>query len=603
MADEIKDKALYSQKYLQAKGLSPYAAAGIVGNLKHESNFSTTVLGDKGTAEGIAQWRNERRSGLHNFAANRKKDWKDLDTQLDYILFELNQTNNQSILKGLRKATSAEEATKIFMNEYERPSEEAKRNSIGSRVQAANKALSGVGNYKPEYTYEEEKEVTPKMKNFFPDYKELSPEESNMLKIYADETMGVAGNIRTPQSRSDIAKQRILQRQNEMDFMAELSNLDLAGPEPEQEAPQQQQSTQDLYKAPKLNLPEYEQIALPMAQDGMTFTKIPTANFENNKTSKSTEKEQIVKLQKKLINEGYDLGKYGADGIIGPVTRKAIQQYDLDQKKQDISRTVKLGTETKPKPFNTVNTEIPVNKDNKDFFRLKNKIDKIDATIDNIARGVAPIPKNVSSFINLKATGSNEMNTDSFSKVEKTLLYNLAESAIERTGKTTGGIEYEDYSRVMPKEDYEQLSKVVNGNVNPVTGLLLGASSPGFNIGTTLGRFSYAKNKETGEIAISDSYDFVNNYTQDSKTGKLKSGYMSKSGTAYQKERKNLAEKDQGMTEKDLEKRKIGVIISPKDIEDTKLPTESSFIGKKIYDYNKLGGQGVNLPLSFPQFK
>lgn len=118
MAD---DKKKYSYNYLISKGLSPIQAAGVVGNLQQESNFDTKVLGfDKTGSVGIAQWLGERKTNLLNFAKNKGKEYSDLDTQLDFIIHELN-TTEKNAYKALKQANTVEEATKAFAWKYERP--------------------------------------------------------------------------------------------------------------------------------------------------------------------------------------------------------------------------------------------------------------------------------------------------------------------------------------------------------------------------------------------------------------------------------------------------------------------------------------------------
>lgn len=43
-------------------------------------------------------------------------------------------------------------------------------------------------------------------------------------------------------------------------------------------------------------------------------------------------KNDIKSIQQKLIDSGYDLGKYGADGIFGPLTQKAWREFNIDGK-------------------------------------------------------------------------------------------------------------------------------------------------------------------------------------------------------------------------------------------------------------------------------
>lgn len=128
------------------KGYSREASAGIVGNLISESALKTGAEGDiglkGGSSYGIAQWRLDRFTNLKEFAKNKNTDWKDFNTQLEYVDHELN-SSYKSTKSRLSKATSPEEASSIFMNTYERPSEEAKRKSIAGRQQNARNLFGG----------------------------------------------------------------------------------------------------------------------------------------------------------------------------------------------------------------------------------------------------------------------------------------------------------------------------------------------------------------------------------------------------------------------------------------------------------------------------
>jgi hypothetical protein len=109
------------QRRLFDLGYSPVQVAGILGNLQQESgrNLDPNVVGDKGTAYGIAQWRGPRFEGLQSFAQQRGIDWRDPSLQADYIHHELNTTERRA---GdlLRNAKTADDAAKAFIG-FERP--------------------------------------------------------------------------------------------------------------------------------------------------------------------------------------------------------------------------------------------------------------------------------------------------------------------------------------------------------------------------------------------------------------------------------------------------------------------------------------------------
>jgi hypothetical protein len=121
------DKAQQAYQYFLNKGYSPQAAAGIVGNLIHESNLDTSAEGDKGykggSSRGIAQWRLDRLDRLKSFAGN---NWTDFNKQLDFIEWELNNTHKGAKTK-LVSAKDVNEAGEAFSDLYEIPQKKYKQ--------------------------------------------------------------------------------------------------------------------------------------------------------------------------------------------------------------------------------------------------------------------------------------------------------------------------------------------------------------------------------------------------------------------------------------------------------------------------------------------
>ncbi len=110
----------YAFNWLVKRGYQPHQAAGIVGNFVQESGVRPAgVVGDNGTAFGVAQWRGDRLAGLKSFAAAQGADWQNLDTQLAYADWELKNTEKRA---GdlLRAATDVQGATRAMMG-FERP--------------------------------------------------------------------------------------------------------------------------------------------------------------------------------------------------------------------------------------------------------------------------------------------------------------------------------------------------------------------------------------------------------------------------------------------------------------------------------------------------
>lgn len=106
---------------------SPEQSAGIVGNLIQESGVDPMLVsGFAGeNSQGIAQWNPAEAAGnrlglLKTFAGDRNLDWRLLDTQLQFIIYEL---ENYSYLgmSELQQASTIEQATRVFSDKYERP--------------------------------------------------------------------------------------------------------------------------------------------------------------------------------------------------------------------------------------------------------------------------------------------------------------------------------------------------------------------------------------------------------------------------------------------------------------------------------------------------
>lgn len=119
-----KQKAAAIADYLESRGLSPLAVAGIVGNLAQEApggagNFGTAMSGDQGSV-GLAQWRLERKDELLKFAATQGAPATDIKVQLDFLVAEAKRRGD---LDAVNAARSPAQAAEIFMRRFERPAE------------------------------------------------------------------------------------------------------------------------------------------------------------------------------------------------------------------------------------------------------------------------------------------------------------------------------------------------------------------------------------------------------------------------------------------------------------------------------------------------
>lgn len=137
MSTYDEDAKFFYQYFIQ-KGYSPVASAGIVGNLIHESTGGSgvnTKIENGIGAFGAAQWLNERRTALNNFASRMGLSPSDRKAQADFLLHELNTTHTKAKI-GLQNAKTVDEASNVFLNKFEIP---GKHDTSGpSRAKYAN---------------------------------------------------------------------------------------------------------------------------------------------------------------------------------------------------------------------------------------------------------------------------------------------------------------------------------------------------------------------------------------------------------------------------------------------------------------------------------
>lgn len=144
------EKEQRAMEYFMSEGWTKEQAAGIVGNLIHESRLETGAQGDKelakaaGTdwemAEGIAQWRKERKDNFEKLFGIPVSEGT-YDQQLQFVNWELNNTHSKAGEK-LREITTAEEATKVVELHYEMPKKAEGSDyspSIDKRISEANR--------------------------------------------------------------------------------------------------------------------------------------------------------------------------------------------------------------------------------------------------------------------------------------------------------------------------------------------------------------------------------------------------------------------------------------------------------------------------------
>lgn len=138
--------------YLKDQGYSDEQAAGIMGNLAWESGDKTFEKATNseelsgGGGYGLAQWTGARRTEINEAAKKQGVSVTDLKFQLDYLNYEINTRTEKGSstvteAEGLKKLQSVDDATKYFMDNFERPGVP----HLDKRMQLANEYLEKYG--------------------------------------------------------------------------------------------------------------------------------------------------------------------------------------------------------------------------------------------------------------------------------------------------------------------------------------------------------------------------------------------------------------------------------------------------------------------------
>jgi hypothetical protein len=133
---------------IERYGLADFQAAGIAGNLGHESN-GFTELHELSQPEnrggyGWCQWTGPRRADFVHFCTIKELDWKSDKANVAYLLHDLDHEYKSSVAAVAKTKTLAD-ATTAFERNYERAGVVA----MDSRIHWAQRALAA---YKAQQT-------------------------------------------------------------------------------------------------------------------------------------------------------------------------------------------------------------------------------------------------------------------------------------------------------------------------------------------------------------------------------------------------------------------------------------------------------------------
>lgn len=127
--------------FLEGKGLSKNAIAGILGNLNVESGLNPNASNPNEGAIGIAQWEGGRRAALQQYARARGTTETDLNAQLGFLFQEMQQ---RGTIAELQNVSSVGEAAALFDQHFEVSDGSARTRRIQNAQQfATSGTLSG----------------------------------------------------------------------------------------------------------------------------------------------------------------------------------------------------------------------------------------------------------------------------------------------------------------------------------------------------------------------------------------------------------------------------------------------------------------------------
>lgn len=108
--------------FLLSKGYNKAAACGILANISAESQFNYNAIGAGGTSYGLCQWHNSKWANLKNYCARNNLDWRSLEGQAEYLVYELETSYSgvNSYIKNVPNTSQgAYDAAYIWTTDFE----------------------------------------------------------------------------------------------------------------------------------------------------------------------------------------------------------------------------------------------------------------------------------------------------------------------------------------------------------------------------------------------------------------------------------------------------------------------------------------------------
>jgi len=150
---DSKDNKQYIYNALIENGFTPEAAAGVLGNILHETgNFkyieelAPNVNNQRGL--GLLQWSGSRATDFKKWLKSNDKSIDSVEDNVEYLLYEMGNTEKRHWGRGysldkLKNTKDAKKASDLFMNGYLRPSKKYSHQDV--RIANSLQALNDFG--------------------------------------------------------------------------------------------------------------------------------------------------------------------------------------------------------------------------------------------------------------------------------------------------------------------------------------------------------------------------------------------------------------------------------------------------------------------------
>jgi hypothetical protein len=225
----------HAYKKMLAYGWKPHQASAIVGNLKAESQFDTSIVGtadDKGS-QGVAQWHSGRLTNLKNKYGNA---WTNFDNQLEFVDWELRNTH-KSAGNALRQTNGVWDAGRVFTNQYEAPKVKWDRDEKRQTYVTDNYRKYSKIPLTDEDRINFIKATTQRVSDNYKSNQQVTTNNTNFVIPPISSNLATVPNAPQVDDEVTQAKAEVTQAQNEEDFIAEL-----LAPQEQQQKPEAQRT-------------------------------------------------------------------------------------------------------------------------------------------------------------------------------------------------------------------------------------------------------------------------------------------------------------------------------------------------------------------------